>query len=977
MTQPSPKITFDNRLLAVEEQFKQRKYIPAIKELAGLNEQDFADRVHEAGLYHLLVAEGSYFEGNYRHCLDHGLKAARIIAGYALNRRYGRAQLVLSKTYSALGDLKNAEIRARDALAAYRRATDKVGQVDSLNELARVSYIRCNYKAAAECLDEAISLVDGNRRKTFQLTGNLGMIRVRTGHWNEAEKNLNEALQFNIENKQEVSQAVNLLSLGYLHLRRRHFILAGRHFDRALEVISRLKLKREKNIYLEYAGELAFEKGDFFKAKSLLSDAYQKGMMIAPASALVSQAGRRLAEAELALDNVDEAMKHAQKALELSTSLGERLEIGLSRRVIAQIFEARGDQTEAHSNIDAAIEILREVGEPVELARTLLVAAEMFGTADDSDKQQIRAILKEANRIFKRLDLEYWMAENDFRSGVICCQQGDLSNGFRKLSRAEKVFRRLEEKARLRAVSRFLKTLSDQAVALSISQENRYKIFGNLLSDSEMSNMDASGMEELLKIALSKSGGDRAMVFAEDSESGLFETTFEFTDSNKRKFTDGFGHLLGEEISRTRPTLILDCRRDPFVKNLFSELPQIVASIMVVPFKMSGGTRCFLYIDRLSVDGSLSPFNQEQLNFAVGFSDLVGFKMTEIQKNRLLRDNLKLKSQLMEKSAFPNIITQDHNLLKILAQVTQVLDSNISISIEGETGSGKDLLAKAIHFNSIRRDYRFISVNCAALPETLLESELFGYKRGAFTGADRDKPGLIEEADGGTFFLDEIADMPLSIQAKILRVLETLEIVRLGETEPRKVDVRILSATNKELKEQMDAGTFRQDLYYRLAAFSFKLPALRERRADIPLLVSHFMKDSIKKISPEVMTKFVNYDWPGNVRELDNEVKKLILLSGDANQIEESLLSAKFDSPGMTGTDMPAAVPCDDDIVFGEQYSLYDFLSGHEKKFIIRALREKRGVKKHAAALLSIPESTLRLKIKQYDIDLKQLDSYN
>ena len=283
--------------------------------------------------------------------------------------------------------------------------------------------------------------------------------------------------------------------------------------------------------------------------------------------------------------------------------------------------------------------------------------------------------------------------------------------------------------------------------------------------------------------------------------------------------------------------------------------------------------------------------------------------------------------------------------------------------------------------HSDRRGRRFISVNCAALPETLLESELFGYRRGAFTGADRDKPGLFEEADGGTFFLDEIADMPLSVQAKILRVLEEREIVRLGDSVPRPVDVRIISATNKELKEEMAAGRFRQDLYYRLAALSFKLPPLSERKEDIPLLVNHFLSESGKTVDTGTMKYLMNYDWPGNVRELDNEIKKMILLAGNEHVIAENVLSDKLrgKSNGSTnGSDLPSnghgiAEP----IEFTPQYTLYDYLARHERRFIVRALKERNGIKKHAAALLNIPESTLRLKIKEYDIDLDRLDAIN
>ncbi len=976
MNLSSPKISFDDRLLAIEEEFRQRKFNVALKELARLSEADFEAKEHELGLYLSLRTDGHLFESNYQKALKDGLRAVRLLADFPLNKRYGRIQLVLSKAYSAIGDLKNAEMRARDSLAAYRRAQGKLGQIDSLNELARISYIRCNYVQAVAFLEDALSMVVNNPRKVAQLTGNIGRIRINTGDWQQAEKELTETLEYDYQASEEISQAINLLSLGALQMRQRKLILAGRTLDKALEIISRLGLKREKVIYLEFAGELAFEKRDLYKAKAILSNAYDKGMMMAPGSALVSQSARRLAEVELALDNIDDAMKYGQKALELSLKLGEKLEVGLSRRVIAEVFAAKGAHEDAVEYINGAVEVISDLDEPLETARTLLVAADLRIASGDSSNHNIAPLYDRAYRLFKRLKVDYWLAETDFKAGVFACQQGDLSTGFRKLSRAEKVFAAWQDKTRVRAVSKFLQTLAGQAVALSVSTENEFKVFGNLITPAELSNLKTSGMDEILGVLIRKTGADRSLIYSPDFESSPVSSSFSLTPHQVKKFADGFQNLLGEEISPNRPTLILDCRPDPFINGLFPEIVDVVASVIVVPFRMSDHSVSYLYLDKLSRDNTLNPFRQTELNFAVGFSDVIAFKWTEIQKNKLAVDNLRLKNQLREKAAFPNIITRNSRMLDMLSQVRQVINSNISISIEGETGSGKDVLTRAIHYNSNRRDKRLISVNCAALPETLLESELFGYKKGAFTGADRDKDGLFEEADGGTFFLDEIGDMPLSIQAKVLRVLEEKEIVRLGETIPRKVDVRIISATNQDLKELMSAGTFRSDLYYRLSALNFRLPALRERRDDIPLLVGHFLENSGKTISGEVMKMLVAYDWPGNIRELENEIKKLILLAGDSPEIRPDIVSGRIAaSPASEQPDKSQLLAAADDLTFDENYTLYDYLALHEKEFIIRALRDRKGVKKHAAELLKIPESTLRLKIKQYNIDPKNLDA--
>jgi len=580
-------------------------------------------------------------------------------------------------------------------------------------------------------------------------------------------------------------------------------------------------------------------------------------------------------------------------------------------------------------------------------------------------------------KIFRKLKLDFWFAECEFQAGVFACQQGQLSRGFKKLSRAEKVFSALAETVKVRQVNQFLTSLADQAVALSQSEDNEFKVFGKLINQQELDDLRAGQMREILDVLISRTQADRAVIVMPDADSQLSSVSVTMTAEQGRAFVEAFLRLLGEEISRIKPTLLLDCRRDPYINDLFTDSPEVVASVLVVPFRVCDEASGYIYLDRLSTDGTLNPFSQDALNFAVGFSDIVAFKSAELQRSQLLEDNRRLKAQLMKEAAFPNIVTRNHEMLAILDQVRQVVDSNISITIVGPTGCGKDLVARAIHYNSVRRAERFISVNCAALPETLLESELFGYRRGAFTGADRDKPGLFEEADRGTFFLDEIADMPLSVQAKILRVLENKEIVRLGDSVPRKVDVRVISATNKDLKEEMSRGTFRQDLYYRLAALTFRLPPLSDRREDIPLLVEHFLNGSGKTVSADALRHLVAYDWPGNVRELDNEVKKLVLLAGDRKVIGPDILSEKISGvqavPG-NGSGGSAFGP-EKEVVFDGRYSLYDYLASHERRFIIQALKERNGVKKHAAALLNIPESTLRLKIKEYDIDLSRLDA--
>ncbi len=328
--------------------------------------------------------------------------------------------------------------------------------------------------------------------------------------------------------------------------------------------------------------------------------------------------------------------------------------------------------------------------------------------------------------------------------------------------------------------------------------------------------------------------------------------------------------------------------------------------------------------------------------------------------------------------SFDSIITQDQTTLEMLNSVRQIKDLDITVLLEGETGTGKDLLAKVIHHTSNRKDKRFVVVTCSAIPETLFESELFGHKKGAFTGAIADKSGLLDEAAGGTLYLDEIGDVPLPIQVKLLRAIEEKEIVRIGEVKPKKVDFRVIAATNKNLDELVKEGKFRSDLFYRLNAIRIKLPPLRNKREDIPLLVEHVLRKycqsgmnntsginpnqykTIPDLDPRIMELFVNYEWPGNVRELDNEVKRLLIAANGDGEIcfervcraLEKFYNGKSDS----------ATP------YIEQIDLM------EKEMIEKALAKSNWVKTRAARLLNINEALLRYKIKKWNISCPQND---
>ncbi|MGO4405282.1 sigma-54-dependent transcriptional regulator [Bosea sp. RAF48] len=328
----------------------------------------------------------------------------------------------------------------------------------------------------------------------------------------------------------------------------------------------------------------------------------------------------------------------------------------------------------------------------------------------------------------------------------------------------------------------------------------------------------------------------------------------------------------------------------------------------------------------------------------------------------VVRDNERLRSELEGRHSFDTLIGNSASFRRVIEQVTEVCETRATVMLNGESGTGKELVARAIHFNSPRRGRPFIAVNCAAIPETLLESELFGHVKGAFTGALANRVGRFAAAEGGTLFLDEIGDMPLAIQAKLLRVVQERSFEPVGANRSQSVDVRLIAATHKDMREEVATGRFREDLFYRLNVFPIQLPALRERPEDIPLLATHFLatlSESIGKrvagFSPAALAAMAGHDWPGNIRELHNCIERALIVAKTAQIDVQDLPRDLFEGQRRAGRD---ALPRDLDAE----------LERIERDFIIEALRRSEGVQVKAARMLGIAERSLWHRIKKLDI---------
>ncbi len=351
------------------------------------------------------------------------------------------------------------------------------------------------------------------------------------------------------------------------------------------------------------------------------------------------------------------------------------------------------------------------------------------------------------------------------------------------------------------------------------------------------------------------------------------------------------------------------------------------------------------------------PFNNDEIRALV---------RNALEKRDLKQENTLLKQDAHAKDGFCGIIGKCPRMRELFIMIQKVAGSLSSVLIMGESGTGKELAARAIHASSARRTKPFVAVNCGAIPETLIESELFGHKRGAFTGAVADRPGLFEQADGGTLFLDEIGELPLLLQTKLLRVLQEREFRRVGDSVVRKTDVRVLTASNRDLQEQVTAGSFREDLYYRINVVQIIMPPLRERLEDIPLLIEYFFQKYCdpghtgETITPAALKQLMNYPFPGNIRELENVVERSLIL--DRTIISESSLPEQVRSVRTICLGSEVNIP-------DEGMQLEALLEDLEKKYLLKALERTGGAKKKAADLLGMSFRSFRYRLAKFDLD--------
>jgi transcriptional regulator with GAF, ATPase, and Fis domain len=520
----------------------------------------------------------------------------------------------------------------------------------------------------------------------------------------------------------------------------------------------------------------------------------------------------------------------------------------------------------------------------------------------------------------------------------------------------------------------------------------------------ELGNLFAAhlGLEELIPLVISKcrevlnTNGVSVLLLDQERNELYFPYVSEDDPEVARRLTGlrfpADSGIAGAALRNRRAEKIDDVQADArFYSAVDRKTGVATKSLLVAPLLIADG--CLGVIEAINpqgersfTDADLALLEKLALSIGVAVQNARRFSELKNSADQLEAQVAVLRRDLVRRDRFTGIIGTSPAMVEVFRSMEAAASSSIPVLIEGETGTGKELVARGIHRTSSRADAPFVAINCAALPETLLESELFGHRRGAFTGASEDQLGLFKAAKGGVVFLDEIGEMPLAMQAKLLRVVQENEVTPLGDTRPSKVDVRVLSATNCDLKAAVAARAFRQDLYYRLAVLPIRLPPLRERREDIPLLAAQFLESAserhhkkIRGFDSSVVGLLSRADWPGNVRELQNEIERVVALATDGQTIAPHDLSPILRTAGVSGA-ISAGILMTNNSQGADHSpsplthstcvttSLEEARTAYEAQYISQVLHQHGGNVSHAAHALRLSRVALQKKMKRYGL---------
>jgi transcriptional regulator with PAS, ATPase and Fis domain/uncharacterized protein YlzI (FlbEa/FlbD family) len=811
-----------------------------------------------------------------------------------------------------------------------------------------------NYTKALDYLNKALEiqilLNDIYKITTFYY--NIGITYMDNNQYDKAVEALQHSLQIALRFNLYKSVDAALNCLGALYFKSGDWTKAIDYYERAIEKSKTNNFKEGLCQSYNNLGELYEKRGEY----ALAQDFYSKSLD------LLSSITDDFMKAEI-YGNMGSVLTHLHKFGEAYGYLVESYDFFKSLNAKDEILEGAQKQAfyfiqtrnyeSAKYYLDTALKLAEELKDENKLGSCYYLKALL---AKNSDKEQALEDLKNAIEFFILADNNFDWARANYQYALLLYEIGDWEQALQILKENTKIIKKYGAIKFLEKNDNLIQNITQKyKVELKESKQQETQLNKFYEITKELNNI--TDIEVLHETAL-----DKIIQFA-DADSGIFCLY------HNKMVKDNWEYLTYSNLNEQdkKFSKLMEIVETTYQKNKSQNVKQPhfapeYNNIISFPLSVRDDKKGVILL--ISKFGS-HYFTEKMYNLINALCNQIVVIVENITYKTFQKSHANIRQELASASNFPNIIGKSKSIQKIFRLIEKISNTPTTVLLEGASGTGKELIARAIHYNSDRKNKKFVAQYCGALPETLLESELFGHVKGSFTGATHEKKGLFEIADGGTFFLDEIADISMSTQAKLLRFLQEGEIKKVGSTQTQKVDVRVICASNVSLKEKVKAGDFREDLYYRLNVIKIDVPPLKDRRSDIPLLVVHFLDKYSKKIgkkingvTDETMRYLINYDWPGNIRQLENEIERAVTLADDNSVIKTSDLSEEiFHFQENTET-----------INMLENQSLKEAVEKLEKQMILKTLEETGWNQTQTAKKLKLSRQGLIKKMHRYEI---------
>lgn len=902
------------------------------------------------------------WRGEYDAALKTAFGAYRRLKRSQSHGEVAYIQLLIANSYQRLGLAAEAEEFFMDALSSYRRAEDRVGIAYVYNSLGLLHKNACRWTRALASLSKSYDLAKtlGLSQHLIVVQLNLGVVYSKLRRFEDAISAFDAAASGAERFGDQASLTRALLMLGRTHVARGTLGRGEKALLRAQAMADELGYERESALADEYLGELMIARNDLRCAHANLSSALDKGRRLAPQGDIVAESLRRFADVQYRTGAVSEALVSIDEGLRIAKSCGELYEIGFFHRTRALALARSQDLTGALDAMATSVASFEECGNPYEKAVSEQLLARLCVRArSEATLLKAKAALADSVLSLGKLDEPRALIISHALLSNVERRLGNVDDALLAVYEADRIAADEECAKYRKALAALRRCIEDQMSSSTRRVLDQFSVLGEIQSGARSREQLAKGLESTLRLVVEKLGATSGFIAIPAANGRGVQIVAR--QGMPVKDAQAIESWYAKRDNGGRgPVVVTDFDKVPSLADLKSRMsapgPLLVQDLGFD--RESLGMMCVVKAAEL-VRGAIG---QEDLHFVAAYSSLISLSVYELVRSE--RKGRAARARPAASKGFESIVTDNKEMIHLLNLAERVAHSDATVLLQGETGTGKGLIAYAVHLLSERRDRPFVHVNCAALPEQLLESELFGHVRGAFTNAYFDKDGLLIEANGGTIFLDEIGKTSMAMQGKLLQFLDSGKVRKVGSNDFMSVNVRVVCASKSNLLKSVEEGRFLEDFFYRINDFPLTVPPLRERPEDIPLLVHHYvgkiareMCKNIDGTTPEFMAKLVEFHWPGNVRELEKVIKRAIILADDGDSLGVQHVAPEV----LRGA--PEVEP-----LSKSEETLRERIEQIEQAMILEAMRRHAGNKSQVAVHLGISYPNLLSKIKRYNI---------